>query len=94
VKTELRTIYIAHDGSEFATEALCRTYERRNCGAALVGLSEDQIAAARSRQDIWLADAIEAFAYEISKCRKASGQLKRRPMRETTSEAPADGPSD
>jgi hypothetical protein len=78
MKTETRTIYIARDGKECATEAQCRAHERRTCGSALIGLTEAQVEAARTRTDLELAEAIEAFGYELRKARRASGVLKRR----------------
>jgi hypothetical protein len=74
-----KTVYQARDGQEFATEAECRAHERKHAGGALIGLTEDRIEAARQYLDIPLADAIEAFAYEIAKKRKASGVLRRTP---------------
>jgi hypothetical protein len=78
MKTEQRTVYVARDGQEFPTEGLCRAHERQTCGAALVGLSEAQIEAARNGEDPDLADAIEIFGAQLRKARQASGQLKRK----------------
>jgi hypothetical protein len=93
MKTVERTLYVARDGREFATEAACRSHERKTCGSALIGLTEAQIEAARTRDDAELADAIEAFGYELRKARQASGQLKRRRSpNEPKAEAPVTGP--
>jgi hypothetical protein len=78
MKTEQRTIYVARDGREFMSEAQCRAHERKTCGDALIGLTAAQVEAARTREDAELADAIEAFGYELRRARQASGQLKRR----------------
>jgi hypothetical protein len=86
MKTENRTVYIARDGREFPSEALCRAHERKTCGSALIGLTEAQIEAARSRADPDLADAIEAFGYELRKARQATGQFRRRPAQTPVAE--------
>jgi hypothetical protein len=86
MKPITKTVFQARDGREFATEAECKAHERRTAGGALIGLTEAQIAAALDRTDAELADAIEAFAYEIGKRRKAAGQLKR--TRKPKGEAP------
>jgi hypothetical protein len=78
MRTEQRTIFVARDGSEFLTEPQCRAHERKTCGEALIGLTEAQVEAARTREDAELAEAIENFGYELRKARQASGQLKRR----------------
>jgi hypothetical protein len=77
MKTEQRTVYVARDGQEFPTEGLCRAHERQTCGAALVGLNETQIEAARTGADPDLAEAIEIFGAQLRKARQATGQLKR-----------------
>jgi hypothetical protein len=77
MKAEQRTVFVARDGQEFPTEAQCRAHERKTCGSALIGLTEAQVEAARTRADPELAEAIEAFGYELRKARQASGQLKR-----------------
>ena len=48
MKAEQRTLYIARDGEEFKTAAKCLAHERATCGAALVGLTEAQVEAART----------------------------------------------
>jgi hypothetical protein len=78
MKAEQRTIFVARDGKEFKTEALCRAHERKTCCAALIGLTEAKIEAARTGADPELAEAIEAFGYELRKARQAAGQLKRK----------------
>jgi hypothetical protein len=78
MKAEQRTIFVARDGEEFATEALCRAHERKTCGAALIGLTEAKIEAARTGKAPELAEAIEAFGYELRKARQAAGQFKRK----------------
>jgi|HubBroStandDraft_3_1064219.scaffolds.fasta_scaffold347709_1 hypothetical protein len=78
MKAVERVVWVAHDGTEFGTEAQCRAYERQNCGARLIGLTAEQIEAARTLADPELADAFTAFYYELRKARQASGQLKRR----------------
>ena len=78
MRTEQRTLYIARDGGEFKTEALCRAHERKTCGAALIGLTEAQVEAARTGADPELAEAIETFGYELRRARQGAGRLKRR----------------
>ena len=51
MKAEQRTLYIARDGEEFKTKAKCLAHERETCGAALVGLTEAQVEAARTWAD-------------------------------------------
>lgn len=46
--------------------------------AALIGLTEAQVEAARTWADPELAEAMEAFGYELRKARQAKGDLKRR----------------
>jgi hypothetical protein len=93
MKTEQRTIFVARDGSEFLTEAQCRSHERKTSGDALIGLTQAQVEAARTREDPELAEAIEAFGYELRRARQASGQLKRRRSpNEPKAEAPVSGP--
>lgn len=95
MKPITKTVYQARDGKEFASEAECKAHERKTAGGALVGLTEAQIAAALDRTDVELADAIEAFAYEIGKRRKASGVLKRAPKAKGQTPAePAQEPRD
>lgn len=78
MKAEQRTVYVARDGEEFRTEAQCRAHERKTCGAALIGLTEAQVEAARTWADPELAQAMEAFGYELRKARQAKGDFKRR----------------
>jgi hypothetical protein len=78
MRAETRTVFVARDGAEFPSETACRAHERKTCGSALIGLSEAQIEAARTRADPELADAIEAFGYELRRARQATGQLRRR----------------
>lgn len=89
MKTEQRTLFIARDGAEFRTAALCRAHERKTCGAALIGLTEAQVEAARTWADPELAEAMEAFGYELRKARQAKGDLKRR--RRPNGAEPAEG---
>ena len=79
MKAEQRTLYIARDGEEFKSAAKCLAHERATCGAALVGLTEAQVEAARTWADFELAEAIEIFGAQLRKARQASGALKRRP---------------
>jgi alkylation response protein AidB-like acyl-CoA dehydrogenase len=79
MKTEQRLVYISRDGRDFPTAAKCLSHERATCGAALVGLTEAQVEAARTWADPELAEAIEIFGAQLRKARQASGALKRRP---------------
>jgi hypothetical protein len=72
MRTEERTMYIARDGREFATEAQCRAHERETCAEALVGLSKKDIEAARSGADPELAEAFVMFSNELRKARRRS----------------------
>jgi hypothetical protein len=65
MKTETRTMYVARDGAEFKTEALCRAYERRTAGASLVGLTKAQVEAAQSGADPELAETFRQFVNEM-----------------------------
>lgn len=78
MRTEQRTLFIARDGIEFKTAALCRAHERESAGDALVGLTKAQVEAARTWTDPELAEAFEAFGYELRKARQDAGQFKRR----------------
>jgi hypothetical protein len=78
MRTETRTVYVARDGRDFPTRTQCLAHERETCGAALVGLTEAQIEAARTGADPELADAFEMFGYELRKARQGAGQFKRR----------------
>lgn len=75
MKAEQRTMYIARDGEEFRTEALCRAHERKTSGALLVGLSARQVEAARTGANPQLAEAFLMFANEMRnvKRRRANG---------------------
>ena len=81
MRTEQRVVFIARDGRDFPTKAKCLAHERLTCGAALVGLTEVQIEAARTGADPELAEAIEIFGAQLRKARQAAGQLKRRRAR-------------
>jgi hypothetical protein len=78
MKTEQRTVFIARDGRDFPTKAKCLAHERETCGAALVGLTEAQVEAARTGEDPELAEAIETFGAQLRKARQGAGLLKRR----------------
>jgi hypothetical protein len=72
VKAQTRMVFVARDGSEFQTEAQCRSYERETAGDALVGLTKAQVEAARSWADPELADAFETFGYQLRRARQAA----------------------
>jgi hypothetical protein len=78
MKAEQRTVFVARDGRDFPTKAKCLAHERETCGAALVGLTEEEVEAARTWADPELAEAIEIFGAQLRKARQASGALKRR----------------
>jgi hypothetical protein len=67
MKAEQRTLYIARDGKEFRTAALCLAYEREHAGEHLVGLTAKQIAAARTGADPELAEVFRMFASGLRK---------------------------
>jgi hypothetical protein len=70
MRSELRPVFIAYDGRQFATAAQCRAHERETCGSALVGLTEARIEAVRSGVDLELGQLIELFARTIRKARR------------------------
>ena len=76
------------DGSRFDSEAECRSHEAGLSHMRLVGLTAEQVAAAVSRADTDLADAIEAVGAKIARARRESGDL-RRERKGKTPDAPA-----
>ena len=66
MKAEQRTVFVARDGRDFPTKAKCLAHERETCGAALVGLTEAQVEAARTWADPELAEAFEMFGYQTA----------------------------
>ena len=71
MKAEQRTVFVARDGRDFPTKAKCLAHERDTCGAALVGLTEAQVEAARTWADPELAEAFEMFGYGLRKRARA-----------------------
>jgi hypothetical protein len=67
MRTAERLIYIARDGREFRTAALCLAHERETCGTHLVGLTAKQVQAARTGADPELAEAFRIFASMLRK---------------------------
>jgi hypothetical protein len=65
MKAEQRTVFIARDGRDFPTKALCLAHERKTCGGFLVGLSAKQVEAARTGADHELADTFRMFVNEM-----------------------------
>jgi hypothetical protein len=65
MKTETRAMFVARDGGEFKTAALCRAHERKTAGASLVGLSAARVLAAQSGEDPELAEAFVDFVNEM-----------------------------
>lgn len=79
------TRYAAFDGKEFDSAADCRKYENDHSGGRLIGLTPEQIEAAMDRKvsdrvpdALEIADAIERVAYQISKKRIESGDVRRK----------------
>ena len=75
MKTETR--YISFDGKEFKTEAECAAYETKHWDGLLIGMTKDQLDAAKTRTDIARANALERIGVGIAKagpgdCRVAS----------------------
>jgi hypothetical protein len=73
MKSETRVVYVARDGKEFRTSALCLAHEREYAGEHLVGLTAKQVAAARTGADPELAEIFKMF---VAGMRRA-GALKR-----------------
>ncbi len=82
MKTIERKVYVALDGTEFASAAECKRHERDNASAQIVGLTAEQVAAAIDRSNLDLGEAIERVGNLIATARKAAGDLKRRPRGE------------
>ena len=82
MKAEQRTVYVARDGRDFPTVALCRAHERETCGAALVGLTAVQVEAARTGADPDLAEAFRMFVNELR-----NFERRRRPNGEAANNA-------
>lgn len=71
------TMYQACDGQSFETEAHCRAHEAKMAHLRLVGLTADDVQAAIARDNVELADAIEAVGTTIARARRAGGDLRR-----------------
>lgn len=82
------TIYRTRDGQRFDSETEAKAYERENFAAMLVGLTPEQLAAALSREDRDLADALERAGDAVKKVRLDDGELRRkRSPKEAVAEA-------
>lgn len=79
----LLTVFCTRDGQRFDTEAEARAHEREHFASMLVGLTAEQVAAALTREDRDLADALERAGDTIKDKRREAGDLKRRPKGET-----------
>lgn len=71
------TKFVTDDGKEFYNPDDARAHEDAATFGALIGLKEDDIAAALSRQNIQLADAFEKIGSRIAKKRLADGEKRR-----------------
>ncbi len=71
--------YQALDGSLFLSEADCLAHNLKDPKKALVGLTEDQVAAMLDRTDVARADALEAAARIVTKKRLDAGERRRAP---------------
>jgi hypothetical protein len=69
----------ALDGSEHATEAASRTHEAKIPEYVVANRSVAEIRAAISREDLYLADALETIGLACRDARIAARDLKRRP---------------
>ncbi len=92
-------VWRTRDGRHFDNEAEARAYEKENFVLLLIGLTNDDVFAALSRQDRDLADAIERAGAVIKAKRLGSGELRRQRSdngaHQAQAEAEADeGPAD
>lgn len=71
--------YQALDGSLFLSEAECLAHNLKDPKKALVGLTEEQVAAMLDRTDVARADALEAAARIVTKKRLDAGERRRAP---------------
>lgn len=71
------TKFVTDDGKEFDNADDARAHEDAATFGALVGLKEEDIAAALSRTNITLADAFEKIGSRIAKKRLADGEKRR-----------------
>lgn len=71
------TKYLSFDGIEFPTKEECLKHEADNFAARLVGLTAEQVAAALTRENIEIADALESAGKIVTKLRIDAGDLKR-----------------
>jgi hypothetical protein len=85
MKTETR--YISFDGKEFKTEAECAAYETKHWDGLLIGMTKDQLDAAKTRTDIARANALERIGVGIAKVRLANGDRRRKPKASKDGEA-------
>ena len=72
------TTYIADDGTNFETPEACKAHEEKAIWRQLVGRTDEEIQAGISREDVELADAIEALGRKIAVTRLESGERRRR----------------
>jgi hypothetical protein len=77
MRTEQRTIYIANDGSEHFSEKDAEKRNKTSKSHLLLNMTEDHLEAARNREDVELADAIEAEGLQMRARRLAAGEHKR-----------------
>ena len=71
------TKFEAFDGEVFPTQEECIAHEASCVQMRLIGLTGDQVEAAIKREDVDLADAIEAVGAKIARARRESGDLRR-----------------
>jgi hypothetical protein len=72
------TRYEAFDGTLFETEVQCLAHDADRAHLRLIGLTEERVLAAMNRADLELADAIEVVGAQISRARRAAGEMKRK----------------
>jgi hypothetical protein len=71
------TQFEAFDVQRFDSESECKTHEGGLSHMRLVGLTAEDIEDAISRDNVDLADAIEAVGAKIARARRESGDLRR-----------------
>ncbi len=69
--------WLSFDGETFDDEGKCKAHEESISWRRLIGLTEEQVQAAISREDTELADALEQIGTAIARARRGAGELKR-----------------
>lgn len=78
---KIRTVFVAFDDAVFDTAEACRAHEAAHVETRLVGLTIEQVQAAINREDVDLADALEAIGNRIARARREAGDMRRGPKK-------------